>query len=93
MECHGVKLERGHCSLTVIRYAIAAMQQHIDAGHEHLKEWLDNQETNHTDTHVYTDQFNDLTFRKHTEFAYLVDPYPRLKALADQPNWSTLDWD
>ncbi|MCF7494385.1 HAD-IB family hydrolase [Vibrio sp. L5-1] len=58
-----------------------------------LKEWLDNQETNYSNIHFYTDSINDLPLCEYADFAYLVNPCPRLKAIADQPNWSILDWD
>ncbi len=58
-----------------------------------LQQWLEAQPESYTEIHFYTDSINDLPLCQHADFAYLVNPCPRLKKHANQPNWTILKWD
>ncbi|MGF1787422.1 HAD-IB family hydrolase [Photobacterium swingsii] len=58
-----------------------------------LNQWLTAQEKDYSEVHFYTDSINDLALCEHADFAYLVNPCPRLRAHANQPNWTILSWD
>lgn len=58
-----------------------------------LQQWLEAQSQQYSEIHFYTDSINDLPLCQHADYAYLVNPCPRLKAVSDQPNWTILDWD
>ena len=58
-----------------------------------LEQWIAAQPTTYSEIHFYTDSINDLPLCEYADYAYLVNPCPRLKALADRPNWQTLNWD
>lgn len=58
-----------------------------------LNQWLAAQEKDYSEVHFYTDSINDLALCEHADFAYLVNPCPRLRAHANQPNWTVLSWD
>ncbi len=58
-----------------------------------LEEWLEKQTQHYTEIHFYTDSINDLPLCEYADFAYLVNPCPRLKAHSNQTNWQVLDWD
>ncbi|YCO00803.1 HAD family hydrolase [Vibrio sp. VNB-15] len=57
-----------------------------------LKQWLETQPATYSDIHFYTDSINDLPLCEYADYAYLVNPCPRLKEHADRPNWSVLSW-
>ncbi|WP_261883330.1 HAD family hydrolase [Vibrio pelagius] len=58
-----------------------------------LEQWIAAQPTTYSEIHFYTDSINDLPLCEYADYVYLVNPCPRLKALADRPNWQTLNWD
>ena len=58
-----------------------------------LEQWIAEQSKRYSDIHFYTDSINDLPLCEYADYAYLVNPCPRLRALADRPNWKILDWD
>ncbi|MEF1226094.1 HAD family hydrolase [Vibrio fortis] len=58
-----------------------------------LEQWIAAQPTTYSEIHFYTDSINDLPLCEFADYAYLVNPCPRLKALADRPNWQILNWD
>ena len=58
-----------------------------------LEQWITQQQNQYSEIHFYTDSINDLPLCEYADYAYLVNPCPRLKALADRPNWQTLNWD
>lgn len=58
-----------------------------------LQQWLEAQSESYSEVHFYTDSINDLPLCQHADFAYLVNPCPRLKEHANQPNWTVLNWD
>ncbi|KXI23870.1 HAD family hydrolase [Photobacterium sanguinicancri] len=58
-----------------------------------LNQWLAAQDKDYSEVHFFTDSINDLALCEHADFAYLVNPCPKLKAHADQPNWTLLSWD
>ncbi|OAN18190.1 HAD family hydrolase [Photobacterium jeanii] len=57
-----------------------------------LQQWLAAQETYFSKIHFFTDSINDLALCEHADFAYLVNPCPRLLAQANRPNWTVLNW-
>lgn len=57
-----------------------------------LKDWLNEQSKSYSSIHFYTDSINDLPLCEFADYAYLVNPCPRLAALSDRPNWAVLDW-
>jgi len=57
-----------------------------------LKQWLHNHNDHYDEIHFYTDSINDLPLCEHADFAYLVNPSEKLTALANRPNWQTLNW-
>ncbi|MCL9780258.1 HAD-IB family hydrolase [Vibrio sp. S4M6] len=57
-----------------------------------LQQWLASQTTEYSVIHFYTDSINDQPLCEFADFAYLVNPCPRLRAIADQPNWTILSW-
>ncbi|AYO17786.1 HAD-IB family hydrolase [Vibrio owensii] len=57
-----------------------------------LKQWLQAQPETYSDIHFYTDSINDLPLCEYADYAYLVNPCPRLKELTDRPNWTVLSW-
>ncbi|MDK9761867.1 HAD-IB family hydrolase [Vibrio sp. D420a] len=58
-----------------------------------LEQWIAAQPTTYSGVHFYTDSINDLSLCEYADYAYLVNPCPRLKALSDRPNWQILNWD
>lgn len=58
-----------------------------------LQQWLDTQQQSFSEIHFYTDSINDLPLCQYADYAYLVNPCPRLQRYADQPNWQVLSWD
>lgn len=58
-----------------------------------LKQWLDAQTDTYSEIHFYSDSINDLPLCEFADYAYLVNPCPRLKAHANKPNWTVLSWD
>lgn len=58
-----------------------------------LEQWIAAQPTTYSEIHFYTDSINDLPLCEFADYAYLVNPCPRLKALSDRPNWQILNWD
>ncbi|MCG9581858.1 HAD-IB family hydrolase [Vibrio tubiashii] len=57
-----------------------------------LKQWLEEGSESYSELHFYTDSINDLPLCQYADHAYLVNPCPRLKAHANQPNWTILNW-
>ncbi len=57
-----------------------------------LQQWLAEQNETYHDVHFYTDSINDLPLCQHADFAYVVNPCPRLKAQAEQHGWPILSW-
>lgn len=57
-----------------------------------LKQWLETQPGNYSEIHFYTDSVNDLPLCEYADYAYLVNPCPRLKEHANRPNWTVLSW-
>ncbi|MFA0087138.1 HAD family hydrolase [Vibrio sp. 10N.261.51.F12] len=57
-----------------------------------LKQWLEAGDRHYTSIHFYTDSINDLPLCEYADFAYLVNPCPRLKAMSDRENWQVLEW-
>ncbi|WP_162064433.1 HAD family hydrolase [Vibrio taketomensis] len=57
-----------------------------------LNDWLAAQKHHYTSVHFYTDSINDLPLCEYADFAYLVNPCPRLRAIANRPNWQILTW-
>ncbi|BBM67246.1 haloacid dehalogenase [Vibrio alfacsensis] len=57
-----------------------------------LKHWLDAQTDTYSEIHFYSDSINDLPLCEFADYAYLVNPCPRLKAHANKPNWTVLSW-
>ncbi|WP_261904943.1 HAD family hydrolase [Vibrio fortis] len=57
-----------------------------------LEQWIAKQSKRYSDIHFYTDSINDLPLCEYADYTYLVNPCPRLRALADRPNWQILDW-
>ncbi|WCP66316.1 HAD-IB family hydrolase [Vibrio tubiashii] len=57
-----------------------------------LKQWLEEGSESYSELHFYTDSINDLPLCEYADYAYLVNPCPRLKAHANQPNWTILNW-
>ena len=58
-----------------------------------LEQWIAAQPTTYSEIHFYTDSINDLPLCEFADYAYLVNPCPRLKALSDRANWRILNWD
>ena len=58
-----------------------------------LKQWLAKQPVSYTEIHFFSDSINDLPLCEYADFAYLVNPCPRLKVHAGRPNWTLLHWD
>ncbi|NUW69417.1 HAD family hydrolase [Vibrio coralliilyticus] len=58
-----------------------------------LEQWLSARDETYSEIHFYTDSINDLPLCEYADYAYLVNPCPRLKAIADRPNWTILHWD
>ncbi|ERB66150.1 HAD family hydrolase [Vibrio coralliilyticus OCN008] len=58
-----------------------------------LEQWLSARDEAYSEIHFYTDSINDLPLCERADYAYLVNPCPRLKAIADRPNWTILHWD
>lgn len=58
-----------------------------------LEQWIAAQPTTYSEIHFYTDSINDLPLCEYADYAYLVNPCSRLKALSDRPNWQILNWD
>ncbi|MGR5556049.1 HAD family hydrolase [Vibrio fortis] len=58
-----------------------------------LEQWIAVQPATYSEIHFYTDSINDLPLCEFADYAYLVNPCPRLKALSDRPNWQILNWD
>lgn len=58
-----------------------------------LEQWITQQQNQYSEIHFYTDSINDLPLCEYADYVYLVNPCLRLKALADRPNWQTLNWD
>ncbi|BDR15280.1 HAD family hydrolase [Vibrio sp. STUT-A11] len=58
-----------------------------------LQQWLEAQPELYSEIHFYTDSINDLPLCQHADYAYLVNPCPRLREHANQPNWTVLSWD
>lgn len=57
-----------------------------------LEAWQMAQQQPYADIHFYSDSINDLPLCQHADFTYLVNPCPRLREHADQPNWTVLNW-
>ncbi|MFN3016125.1 HAD family hydrolase [Vibrio coralliilyticus] len=58
-----------------------------------LEQWLSARDETYSEIHFYTDSINDLPLCERADYAYLVNPCARLKAIADRPNWTILHWD
>ena len=58
-----------------------------------LEQWQMAHTQKYSHIHFYSDSINDLPLCQHADFAYLVNPCPRLREYADQPNWTVLNWD
>ncbi len=58
-----------------------------------LQQWLAAAPESYTEIHFFTDSINDLALCQYADFAYLVNPCPRLEVYANQPNWTVLRWD
>ncbi|NRF13045.1 HAD family hydrolase [Vibrio coralliilyticus] len=58
-----------------------------------LEQWLSTRDETYSEIHFYTDSINDLPLCERADYAYLVNPCPRLKAIANRPNWTILHWD
>lgn len=58
-----------------------------------LKEWLQQQPSDYSQIHFFTDSINDLPLCQEADFAYLVNPCPLLKPYGEQKNWTILEWD
>ncbi|ROS02081.1 HAD superfamily hydrolase (TIGR01490 family) [Sinobacterium caligoides] len=57
-----------------------------------LKQWLQTQPKHYSEIHFYTDSINDLPLCEYADHTYLVNPCRQLRAHADQPNWTVLNW-
>ncbi|WP_411065112.1 HAD family hydrolase [Vibrio rotiferianus] len=57
-----------------------------------LKLWLEAQFDSYSDIHFYTDSINDLPLCEYADYAYLVNPCPRLKEHSDRTKWRVLSW-
>ncbi|CAH1576963.1 HAD family hydrolase [Vibrio rotiferianus] len=57
-----------------------------------LKQWLEAQFDSYSEIHFYTDSINDLPLCEYADYAYLVNPCPRLKEHSDRTNWRVLSW-
>jgi len=58
-----------------------------------LQQWLESQPKSYDEIHFYTDSINDLPLCQYANYAYLVNPCPRLRQHGNQPNWTILNWD
>lgn len=58
-----------------------------------LEQWLSARDETYSEIHFYTDSINDLPLCERADYAYLVNPCPRLKAIANRSNWTILHWD
>lgn len=57
-----------------------------------LQQWQETQPKHYSEIHFYTDSINDLPLCEYANFAYLVNPCPKLKQHAHRPNWTVLHW-
>ncbi|MEF1341251.1 HAD family hydrolase, partial [Vibrio rotiferianus] len=57
-----------------------------------LKQWLEAQFDSYSEIHFYTDSINDLPLCEYADYAYLVNPCPRLKEHSDRTKWRVLSW-
>ncbi|MDX1303231.1 HAD family hydrolase [Photobacterium sp.] len=57
-----------------------------------LEQWLEAQPETYSAIHFYTDSINDLPLCEYADFAYLVNPCPRLQQHTNTPNWTVLYW-
>ncbi|RJX70026.1 HAD family hydrolase [Vibrio sinensis] len=57
-----------------------------------LEAWRRTQAQAYAPIHFYSDSINDLSLCQYADFTYLVNPCPRLREHADQPNWIILNW-
>ncbi|GAB7226769.1 HAD family hydrolase [Vibrio rotiferianus] len=57
-----------------------------------LKQWLEAQFDSYSEIHFYTDSINDLPLCEYADYAYLVNPCPRLKEHSDRTKWTLLNW-
>ncbi|KLN66124.1 HAD family hydrolase [Vibrio sp. VPAP30] len=57
-----------------------------------LRQWLKECSESYSELHFFTDSINDLPLCQYADYAYLVNPCPRLKAHANQSNWTILNW-
>ncbi|GEA61273.1 HAD family hydrolase [Vibrio comitans] len=57
-----------------------------------LEQWLSENNHGYSSIHFYTDSINDLALCEHADYAYLINPCPRLAVLPKRHNWTTLNW-
>jgi len=57
-----------------------------------LKLWLEAQFDSYSEIYFYTDSINDLPLCEYADYAYLVNPCPRLKEHSDRTKWTLLNW-
>lgn len=58
-----------------------------------LQQWLANHSEQFESLHFYSDSINDLPLCEYADFAYLVNPCPRLTAEAKKhPDWKIFSW-
>ncbi|WP_321285019.1 HAD family hydrolase [uncultured Vibrio sp.] len=72
---------------------IAGIPSYREGKVTRLQQWLEAQPELYSEIHFYTDSINDLPLCQHADYAYLVNPCPRLREHANQPNWTVLSWD
>ena len=58
-----------------------------------LEAWRLAQQQRFSPIHFYSDSINDLPLCQYADFTYLVNPCPRLREHANQPNWQILKWE
>ncbi|UYI48710.1 HAD-IB family hydrolase [Vibrio natriegens] len=73
--------------------AISGIPSYREGKVTRLQQWLEAQPELYSEIHFYTDSINDLPLCQHADYAYLVNPCPRLREHANQPNWTVLSWD
>lgn len=72
--------------------AISGIPSYREGKVTRLQQWLEAQPELYSEIHFYTDSINDLPLCQHADYAYLVNPCPRLREHANQPNWTVLSW-
>ncbi len=73
--------------------AISGIPSYREGKVTRLQQWLEAQPEFYSEIHFYTDSINDLPLCQHADYAYLVNPCPRLREHANQPNCTVLSWD